>query len=275
VTAAVTDPFGNVLGMAPELTDGGDIDERTDLYSLGATMYEMASGHPPFTGTREQILTARRKRPPEPLERGDLPAALQELVFCLLAGHRDGRPASAATVVERLTSIQTARSDVERLLASDESAKLEFKSSLRVPLALPPPGSKKTAKEIERSLEFEVLKTLAAFLNTDGGTLIIGVSDDGTIVGIEVDYPHVRGSSDGWRNTFDNLISRDLDAEVLKRIDLQLHPWDSHTIAVIRCLPRSEPTWIGDELYVRRMASTENLSARHAVAWWRERWRKL
>lgn len=59
---------------------------------------------------------------------------------------------------------------------------------------------------------------------------------------------------------------------MLKCIDLQLEPWQGHTIAVIRCLPRKEPTWIADDLYVRRTASTENLSARHAVAWWRERW---
>jgi len=257
--------------LAPELTEGGDVGERADLYSLGATTYDMAVGHPPFAGTREEILAARRAGPP-PLERDDLPAALRDLVFSLLAPEPERRPADAAEVVERLESICTGRDGIEWLLASDESARLEFKSSLRVPLGPPPPGSKKTAKEIERDLELEVLKTLAAFLNTDGGTLIVGVADDGTVVGIEVDFPRVKESRDGWRRTFDNLVSRDLGTEVLKCIDLQLEPWQGHTIAVIRCSPRKEPTWIADDLYVRRTASTENLAARHAVAWWRERW---
>ena len=117
-----------------------------------------------------------------------------------------------------------------------------------------------------------MIETLAALLNTDGGTLIIGVTDDRKIVGIEVDYPRVKGTRDGWRQTFDHLVTDHLGAEVMKWIDLQLGPWDDRTIAVIRCSPREEPTWVGDELYVRCMASTEKLSTRHAVAWWRQRW---
>lgn len=46
----------------------------------------------------------------------------------------------------------------------------------------------------------------------------------------------------------------------------------SLVLALALGLPGNEPTWIGDELYVQRTESTENLSARHAVTWWRERW---
>jgi serine/threonine protein kinase len=262
-----------IVYMAPELTDSGTADERADLYSLGATIYQMTAGRPPFTGSREQILAARRAGPPPPVEREDLPRALHDLVFDLLSADRDRRPSSAAEVRQRLEGIRAARADIEQLLASDESARLEFKASLRVPIGPPRPGDKRTAGELERALEHEVLETLAAFLNTDGGTLIIGVKDDRTIIGIDVDYPRVKPrSSDGWRLTFDHLVTHELGAEVMKCIDLQLEPWQDHTIAVIRCLPREEPTWVGDELYVRCTASTERLSTRHAVAWWRQRW---
>lgn len=261
--------------MAPELTYGGGADERADLYSLGATIYEMCDGRPPCAGTREEILAARRMGPRPSLERDDLPEALRDLVFCLLAPEREQRPASAAEVVDRLEGLRTAHADLKRLLASDETTTLEFKSSLRTPLGPPKPSDKRSSKDLERVLEGEVLETLAAFLNTDGGTLIIGVADDRTIVGIEVDYPRVQGSSDGWRLTFDNLASRDLGAEVMNYIDLQLEAWHGRTIAVIQCSPRKEPTWIGEELFVRRTASTEKLSTRHAVAWWRDRWGSL
>ena len=94
--------------MAPELTEGERADERADLYSLGATIYEMCAGRPPFTRTRAEILAARRAGPPASLERNDLPEALRDLVVDLLAPDRDKRPASAAEVVERLEGLRGA-----------------------------------------------------------------------------------------------------------------------------------------------------------------------
>jgi serine/threonine protein kinase len=100
---------GVVDYMAPELTAGESTDERSDLYSLGATIYEMACGRPPFAGTREEILAARRAGLPPPLERADLPAGLIDLVSRLLAPEREQRPASAAEVVKCLEGLRSAR----------------------------------------------------------------------------------------------------------------------------------------------------------------------
>jgi serine/threonine protein kinase len=111
--------------MAPELTEGESADERADLYSLGATIYEMCAGRPPFTGTRAEILAARRAGPPPPLERNDLPEELRYLVTSLLAPDRDRRPASAAEVVERLEGLRaawTARDSVVALTRGDSQS---------------------------------------------------------------------------------------------------------------------------------------------------------
>ena len=102
--------------MAPELIDGRSGDERADLYSLGATIYHMCEGHPPFSGTREQILTASRAGPPS-LERDDLPAGLRDLIFRLLAAQPEQRPASAAEVMSWLDGLRTARANLDRLPA--------------------------------------------------------------------------------------------------------------------------------------------------------------
>ena len=262
-----------IVYTAPEITDGGTLDERADLYSLGVTMYEMAAGHLPFAGTRQDILTARRIGPPPALERNDLPEALRELIFSLLAPEPEQRPASVAEVIERLDAIRAARAEVGHLIASDETTTLEFKSSLRVPARPLTKEEKSQLNKVHRALEHEVVKTVAAFLNTDGGTLIIGVADDHTIVGIEIDYPSLRHqSSDGWRLAFDDLVSSQLGTAAINAIDLRLEPWQGRTIAIVRCSKREEPTWIGgDELFVRRTASTVKLSTREALAWWRER----
>jgi serine/threonine protein kinase len=261
-----------IVYTAPELTDGGNADERADLYSLGATMYEMASGHPPFAGTREQILAARRAGPPPALERDDLPEALRDLIFSLLARDPEHRPASAAEVIRRLDAIRATRAEVEHLLTSDETATLEFKSSLRTPIRTLTKEEKSHISSLQRDLEHGVLKTVAAFLNSYGGTLIIGVADDHSVIGIEVDYPTTKGSSDGWRLRFDKLVSEHLDKGALNFIDLRLEPWRGRTIAMVKCSKREEPTLIGDdELFVRRTASSAKLSMREALAWWRER----
>jgi serine/threonine protein kinase len=104
--------------MAPELIEGQRIDERTDLYSLGATIYEMCEGHPALIGTREQIVSSLRVGPPS-LERHDLPAGLRELVLDLLASDRHQRPAGATEVKSRLVELCSASENLERLLGSN------------------------------------------------------------------------------------------------------------------------------------------------------------
>jgi hypothetical protein len=69
------------------------------------------------------------------------------------------------------------------LINRGESAKLEFKSTARWDLR-----EDKKSKVIEEI----ILKTVAAFLNTDGGTLLIGVADDGSIVGLQPDMQTLR-----------------------------------------------------------------------------------
>ena len=63
-------------------------------------------------------------------------------------------------------------------IAEGESASLEFKSTFRWDLR---------EGHINRSLENVVMKTLAGYMNSQGGTLLIGLSDDGGIVGPEND----------------------------------------------------------------------------------------
>ncbi len=72
-----------------------------------------------------------------------------------------------------------AHRNAEELIKRGESKTLEFKSTLRSNL--------KEDRRDDAGVTHAVLKTIAAFLNTEGGDLLIGVADDGSIVGIERD----------------------------------------------------------------------------------------
>jgi serine/threonine protein kinase len=80
--------LGTPLYMSPEQGQGGAVDARSDLYSLGATVYHLLAGHPPFIGqTPVSVVMAHIQEPLVPLAtlRPDLPAGLCGVVDRLLA----------------------------------------------------------------------------------------------------------------------------------------------------------------------------------------------
>jgi serine/threonine protein kinase len=95
--------------MSPEATLGSDVDQRTDLYSLGMLLYEMLAGFHPFEGLDlEEMLLAQRNREVEPLEKAAsqaIPVELAAVVRACLEKNPDRRPSSAAEIRERLARI--------------------------------------------------------------------------------------------------------------------------------------------------------------------------
>ncbi len=104
---------GAVMGtpayMAPEQAQGGPIDHRADLFSLGCTLYQMATGRRPFLGgDTYSVLTAlATQTPPLPITVNPaVPPALSTLIEGLLAKNpADRRPATAHAVAEELARI--------------------------------------------------------------------------------------------------------------------------------------------------------------------------
>jgi len=88
---------------------------------------------------------------------------------------------------------------LEEMIQEGESDELEFKSSFRWDYR---------AGSVNKKLEMVIIKTIAAFSNADGGMLLIGVDDDGNILGLEHDYSSLRGTKDEFELHLRNLINR-------------------------------------------------------------------
>ena len=109
---------GMVLGtpryMAPEQAKGEAVDHRSDLFSLGAVLYHLASGKPPFEcGNLTATLIAVSRADFHPISSAcpDLHPDLAELITRLLSREKEARPQSAAEVADSLARIQRQLTD--------------------------------------------------------------------------------------------------------------------------------------------------------------------
>ncbi len=87
-----------------------------------------------------------------------------------------------------LDTIRKSHKDIKLLIQEGENTHVEFKSTLRYDI---------TTDVLNKSLENVIMKSIAAFSNTEGGRLIIGVNNDGEIIGLENDYSTLKqGNND-------------------------------------------------------------------------------
>jgi serine/threonine protein kinase len=245
---------------APEERDGGPLDIRSDLYSLGGVLHVLAAG---LTGDRD--INVLRQRP-------GLPSSYADLVGALLADSPDDRPADTAKVLDLLDEVRHA-SKVADLIAAGESAQVEFKASLHH-LHDPLPRSKQAAverghlsqeqaeDEIRKEVQRGVTRAIASFLNTDGGTLLIGISDSGTVLGIEHDFPYLgkKPSYDGWMLSLKGLITASFSDDVWAAITVSLVHHGGAAVAVVNCPKRMSETWHCGDGIERFFIRTSNAS---------------
>lgn len=159
----------------------------------------------------------------------------------------------------------------EALLKQDESKTLEFKSTLRWDLR----ENRKDDAAITRA----VLKTIAAFLNTEGGDLLIGVADDGSVLGLDADD---LGDGDKFMRHLIQVVRNGLGDRAGTCVDPKIQTIHGKAICLVSCQRSPEPvflTWKGTEtdpagdFFVRSGPRTDRLSPESAEEYIATRWK--
>lgn len=129
--------FGTPEYMAPEQARGGQVDARTDLYTVGTVLYEMLAGTPPFVGSNiGELLVAQVTKPPPPLP-ASIDHELTALVLQLLAKDPAARVQSATELSERLRQVVLRLAP--GLLSQDGPSSAGAHGGRRAPPSVPPP----------------------------------------------------------------------------------------------------------------------------------------
>lgn len=120
--------------------------------------------------------------------------------------------------------------DIKSLINGGEGNKVEFKSTFSKPLET---SSKNVSnKELRFSLETACLKTISGFLNADGGKLLIGVMDNGEIIGIESD---LHKNKDEHNLDLSQKIEARIGLAYVKYTDIVYHSINGKTVCEVTC----------------------------------------
>jgi ATP-dependent Lon protease len=159
---------------------------------------------------------------------------------------------------------------VAELIASGESARVEFKQTARVNLA---------TKQRDQVIELMVIKSIAAFMNGHGGSLLIGVTDVGEVFGIEKDMKTLgsKQNRDGFELWLTGLLDNMLGPTATSNVSISFEEFPECTVCRIDVHPGKNPTFVrggkGEaDLYVRLNNSTRLLNTADALEYVNSHW---
>jgi len=200
----------------------------------------------PSLNDQEQILVTQRKL-------SDLKNSIDSFDSELALN-----PTSSISILAQLDSMLEAiggltdSDEVRNIIRQGESKYIEFKETLSVDI-------KKKTKE--KYIELSALKTIVAFLNTEGGTLLLGVSDNGEVTGIdiEIDKFH-KSNADRFLLHMKNIIKTRIGEQFYPYIEYNLVLVGNKNVLFVKCKDSESPCYLdGAEFYARTNPATDRL----------------
>lgn len=149
--------------------------------------------------------------------------------------------------------------EIQDLIALGETNKIEFKSTLRQNLY---------TQKNEARIENQCLKTVAGFLNSKGGYLLVGVDDDGKPLGLEADRFK---NNDKLLLHWFNLLKETIGADLIQLIDSEILKYKGKELLCVKCEPSVKPVFFSREddqfFYIRIGNSTQHLKPSEMLAY--------
>ena len=155
----------------------------------------------------------------------------------------------------------------KELILLGESSTMEFKSSLQWDIF---------QDKQNKSLRKQILKTIAAFLNSAGGILLIGIEDEGNILGLGLDLSIFNGSIDKFSSLLATLISDYIGVEFAPLIEITFDEIEDKTICKITVEKSYTPVYIrgdrGSEFWVRFGPTSRMIDSEETVNYINQNW---
>jgi hypothetical protein len=157
---------------------------------------------------------------------------------------------------------------VHELILEGEGQFVEFKSTMRYDMR---------TGEVNKKLEHVIAKTVAAFMNSDGGSLFIGVDDNQNAVGLDKDYSTLKKADrDGFQLHLSNLLDKYLGKEVMKLWKLEFPLFDDKQICLVKVTSSNRPVFVAyegkEDFFVRKEGSSQPLNRSEQHEWSKDRW---
>jgi membrane protein YdbS with pleckstrin-like domain len=173
-------------------------------------------------------------------------------------------------IIENSTKRRIHRHGLQVLTKEGEGPFLEFKQTLRYDLR---------KKEVSKDIERAIAKTIVGFMNAEGGTLVIGVDDEGTVTGLKNDYESLgKKNRDGFENHLSMIIKKMIGLKFANYVHTSFDFYNGNEACIISIEPSHKPAYLhnGDgkeEFFVRVGNSTQPFSMSEAEEYIKTRWK--